>query len=593
VNNKAVPVLCLFALAFVVRLVFVVQWNALPYAAAPLLDAQVYDVWAKAIAHGDLLRGKAFYQSPLYPYLCGLLYAVFGHSTFVIGFLNALLGAACVAVLTGLSLLWFGLPAALVTGALGSFYRPFIFFSAPLMKEPLALFLLTLFVGAMYRALKGNRIRDYVAGGLALGLCVLVRGNVLLFAPVILAVGAWRYRAAFLKPAAAFVLALLLCIAPATLHNYVVSGDFVPVNYTDGFNLYIGNSPLANGTNQYPPEVSTDPVQEELNTIWVATQAAGHPLKPSEVSAYWRDRALAYMVENPSRVLVLMKNKVLAFWNSAETFDNYDAKFIEKNFGTILVLPLPEYWLITFLAAIGAVCLWPRRRGVVLFLVGFSLIYMMTLAVFYVTDRYRLPVVVFLLPLAGAAVPAFYDQVKQANAMRVAAALLCGAFFLFLGLRPDPFAVDLTAFNWGTLSMIYSDMERDQDALAAFDKAVASSPVQTGASAYVRASYALEHAGRDADAEKVLLRAIGLFPDDGIVRYNYGRYLAARSRLPEAMDAFEKGAELSPHYLLSYYALAKGYALRGDPATALMKARQGLALDPSDPLLNDILRELH
>ena len=585
-------VLAFFLLAFFVRLVFVFQWNDLPYGHAPLLDAQAYDAWAKDIAQGEFLRGKAFYQSPLYPYLAGLLYALFGQSGVVLGIFNALLGAGCVAGLVWLTVLWFGVPAALITGTLASFYRPLIFFSAPLMKEPLALFLLTLFVGFAYRALSKNRMRDYAIAGVALGLCALVRGNVLLFAPLIAAVALWQYRKAAVANATVMIAVMLLAILPATLHNFKVSGDFVLVNYTDGFNLYIGNSPYANGTNQYPPEVSTDPVQEEMNTIWVASEAAGRPLKPSEVSAYWRDRAVSFMIENLVQTLWLVKNKVLAFWNAHETFDNYDPAFIEENFGTLLVLPLPTYWIVTFLAELGVVCgarSYPKR---VAYLVGLTLAYMATLCVFYVTDRYRLPVVVFLLPLAGLGGVSLAQAIMAGRWKTAGAGLGIAGVFLFLGLRADPYAADLRAFNWGSLSMIYADMGRDAEALESLNKAITISPAQAGAAAYVRGSYALENLGREAEAEKLLLRAIELYPQSGIVQYNYGRFLSARARLKEGIAAFEKGMELSPYYLLNYFALAKGYGVLGEKEKAISYARRGLALDPSDPLLNDVLSEL-
>jgi len=618
-----------FMLALMVRVLFVLQWDDLPYAHAPLLDAQVYDMWATEIAQGSLLRGKAFYQSPLYPYLCGLLYAVFGHSSLVIGLFNALLGAASIAILTALTGAWFGAGAALAAGLLGAFYRPFLFYTAPLMKEPLALFLLTLFVAFIFRGFREEvlsknteslprrresivldhklyflrlwmpacagmtrHLRDHAWAGAMLGLGVLVRGNVLIFAPFVLAFGFWRMRSAYTKQAAVFVASLMLCIAPATLHNYVVSKDFVLTNYTDGFNLYIGNSPTANGTNAYPPEVSTDPVQEEMNTIWRAQEDTGRPLKPSEVSAYWRGRAVDYILTHPARTLELTAQKILAFWNGTEKFDNYDIGFIEKNFGTLLVLPLPTYGLVTFLAAFGAIASWPRHRGPIAFLGVMIGAYMATCALFYITDRYRLPVVLFLLPLAGASFPAFVSLIQTKKFKRLVSAFGAALVFLLLALRPDPDAVDLTAYNWGTLSMIYADEGRDQDALSTLDKAIQISPIEAGAAAYVRGSYAFENLGRDMDAENLLKRAMAVFPDNGIVQYNYGRFLAARGRLPEALTAFEKGLALSPFYLLNYYALAKGYGHQGDIGRAVAVAKRGLRLDPSDPLLNDILSQL-
>lgn len=584
----------IFLVAFAVRCVFVVQWNHTPYATQPLLDAKVYHEWAQAIASGEFLRGKAFYQSPLYPYFLGLVYALFGPHFWLVGLINALFEAGTATLLSLIALRAFGsLSAAVGTGVIAAFYRPTIFYTAPVMKEPLGLFLLALFFCLFQRGLSLPRTRTFFFSGLVLGLAVLVRGNLLCLAPVALAVGFYVMRRTFAKSAGLFLLGLILAIMPATVHNYLASGDFVLTNYTDGFNLYIGNSPYANGTNSYPPEVSTDPVQEEMNTIWVATQAAGRSLSPSEISDYWRQEALSFMAAHPWRTIELVFNKAIAFWNGHEQFDNYDIAFIEKNFGTILGWPLLTFWMLTPLAGAGAVLLAQRHPRQVALLLLFALAYMGTLLLFYVTDRYRLPVIVFLMPLAGAAFSgiktAFEDRAWRSLALAGSVAL----FFLYLGLRAPLNPVDLSAFNWGTLSMVYSDLEEDQKAIEAFDKAVALSPVETGASAYVRVSYAYEHLGNDEAAHQALERAIKLFPQSGIVLYNYARFNAARGKLPEALGLFEKAAELSPFYLLNYYALAKGYAQLGQIDKARHFVQKGLALDASDPLLRQALDEVN
>ena len=57
-------------IAFVVRLVFLIEFNKSPYSSEELLmvDAESYDSWGENIAKGDLLGKKVFCQSPLYPY---------------------------------------------------------------------------------------------------------------------------------------------------------------------------------------------------------------------------------------------------------------------------------------------------------------------------------------------------------------------------------------------------------------------------------------------------------------------------------------------------------------------------------------------
>jgi len=350
--------MAVFALAFALRAIFAVQWQATPYGDAPLLDAKAYDDWAQAIARGHLLRARAFYQSPLYPYLLGIIYKIFGHSYLNASFLNATLDAGTAAILSLISFTSFGRGAGIITGLLTALYAPMIFYTAPVMKEPLVLFLLSLFLFTALRALESGRIRDYAFAGIFLGLTALTRGNVLLLAPVLPAAAFMLRKRAAIVPAVLYLITFCAAIAPAAIHNLVVSDDFVPITYSGGFNLYIGHSDYADGTNSYPPEVSTDPVQEELNAAWIAGQSAGHPLKPSDVSDYWRMKALDYVRHHPAREAELLGLKLLAFVNGAESFDNYDPVFIRKNFSTLLNLPLISFTLVLGLAVFTLVAGW-------------------------------------------------------------------------------------------------------------------------------------------------------------------------------------------------------------------------------------------
>src|SRR2546425_9722664 len=57
-----------------------------------MLDASVYDAWAKTIASGEWIGKEAFYLPPLYPYALAVLYSLFGHSYALVYLLQELLG---------------------------------------------------------------------------------------------------------------------------------------------------------------------------------------------------------------------------------------------------------------------------------------------------------------------------------------------------------------------------------------------------------------------------------------------------------------------------------------------------------------------
>jgi len=464
-----------FLAALIMRLVFAYQWHALPYGDAPLLDAKSYHLWAQEIANGQWTRGTAFYQSPLYPYVLAIIYKLFGHGMIVASVFNALLDAASCALLSRIAFRCFGPAAALATGLLAAIYRPLIFFTAPVMKETLGVFLLTVFLALALKALASGKIRDYVLSGLALGLAALTRSNFLVLAPAFIVLALIEQKKSALKKSALFLAALTFAILPATIHNAIASRDFVPITYNGGFNFYIGNSPFTEGATRYPPGISSDPlIGEEEDTRAVAEDALKRPLSPSEVSGFWFRLGEQALTENAKRTLILFTNKLWLFWDSNEHTDNYSMDFIARNFDTILAWPLIDFGIVAAAAAFAVVA--QRRRKETLYLVTMALAYMLSVIVFYVTDRYRLPVVVFLLPLAGASVPAFARLMENNRMKRMAVAFAFTAFVVLASHRlvmGDPAS---EANGWGLLAHIESDAGKDKEALEMLEKGLAISP---------------------------------------------------------------------------------------------------------------------
>ncbi|MFA5040896.1 MAG: glycosyltransferase family 39 protein [Bdellovibrionales bacterium] len=582
----------IFILAFVMRVIFVSQWEGLPYGKAPLLDAASYDAWAKAIADGNWLRATAFYQSPLYPYLLGLIYKMVGHDTLMAGLVNALLSAGGITLISAVSRKSFGTAAALITGLLGAFYQPLVFYAVPLMKEALLFFLLAAFLFFAVRAFDNNRMRDYLLGGLFLGLAVIARGNALFLLPVFYLIAFIRFkRKAIINSLLSLVL-FILCLLPVTIHNYVVSDDFVPVNYADGFNLYVGNWANADGTSSYPPEVSTNPVQEEIDTTLIARDRA-RLQGPEAVSRYWRDRAFTYMKEHPFDTLKLAKNKFVAFWSNQEAFDNHNTNFIRENFDTALKVTYPWFGVVSVLAAFAAFAEGGRKRRYVVVLSAMLLAYMASLMLFYVTERYRFPAVAFLLPLAGAALPAAGRLYREKAYVRLSCSLGAAVCFLILALQPIPSrSISPPAFNWGLLTSMYADTGDYKKAVVAMNKALALSQIDAGFLPIVRGAEAEERLGNKAESERLLNMATELFPKASGAWYYLGLMKEKKGNLDGALKAYRKAAETGSRYTNSYVAMARVYWNLGKPAKSEDMLKYALKLAPYDIEIAKMLMEI-
>ena len=578
--NKTLVITSVFVIALLLRLLFVYQWFRTPYGAVPLLDAASYDQWAKEIAGGQFLRTTAFYQSPLYPYILAALYKTIGRDPTVIASLQALLGAATCVWIALITFECFGAGSALAAGLLAAFYRPMIFFTAPLMKETLSLFLLVGTLHFMLRSLTTKR--HFWLAGFFLGLTALTRGNVLILAPVYLGFFIWHHRESFKKPVAIFCLGAAMAILPASVHNAVVSHDLVLLNYTGGYNFYVGNSPTATGSNVYPDSVSSDPAQEEADVTRIAESAEQRHLKPSEISGYWSSKGLAFIFKNPTAAATLLINKIILLSNNFEQPDNYDIGFFSSELSTLLKLPLVGFGVLFVFAALGF-ALNPTRLAKVQVILGLA--YAVSIIGFYVTDRYRLPIIVFLFPLAGAALA----NIRQVRGRKLAVASV--AVIASAGLTFFPGAVSsaqLTAFNWGVLAGIESEQNHDHEAIADYAKALAISETGPDADAAIKVSTSFERIGDLPAAARVLIQFMNSHPTDSLAPYNLGRLRLSQSDPRAALPLFEKAQALGPWKPLPYLGLAASQLVLGNLVEAKLAVDSGLAVSPQSPELQEL-----
>ena len=596
-SSPAVAAL-VFLVAFAVRLIFAFQWNATPYGLTPLMDAADNFRLAQAVAHGQLLQAGAFYLSPLYPYVLGAVYALFGSGLFLASVINAVLDAGTCAILSLVAFGSFGPVAALATGLFGAFNDKMIFYTAPVMKESLGLFLLSAFIWCAFKALDRKKAGAYFGAGVCLGLAELVRGNALFLAPgflVLILFPALRRasdRKTGLKYSALFLAAFLAPIVPVTIHNAIASRDFVPVNYADGFNFYLGHFEQANGvTYVFPENIANGPASEEDNAARIAAEALGRSLLPSEVSRYWRGKAFEAIGTDPSHEFGLILNKLGALWRSGPGFDLYDKTFVEENFPTLLSAPLPGFWIVAFFAPFGVFAFAAVGRKTVVSLLLFGGFYALSLLFFYVTDRYRLPLLVFLLPLAGAGVVGAWKLLREPPPVRFVFAAILAFASLGLSFWPGP-AENLESYNWSMLSKIYVENEQYAEALEAFRKATSIEPRTAGASVYKYGAFALERLGRQDEAESALNKGMLLYPNDASLVYEYGRLKAATGDLDAAETAFEKAIKTYPAYPLAYYSRAMVLMKKGKRAEARNVIEKGLDLAPSFSLLRDACKSM-
>lgn len=317
-----------FVCALALRLGNVAEIRSLPTFSDPIVDGRSYHEWAERIAAGDLIGDDVFYQAPAYPYFLALAYAAGEPNLLAARIAQALIGAAACALLVLAGALLFDAAAGAAAGSLLAIYAPAIFFDGLIQKASLTAFLLCVLLWrlAVFRARPGPW--RALSAGVVLALLALTRENALVLVGVILPWMGFCFPA--LTPfrraghAAVFTLALALPLLGVGLRNYLVGETFALTTSQLGPNLYIGNKPEATG--MYRPLVvgHETPRYEAEDARRLAEEALGRELTRGQVSAYWRNSAFEFALQEPLQWFRLLVYKALLTVNQFEVPDAED-----------------------------------------------------------------------------------------------------------------------------------------------------------------------------------------------------------------------------------------------------------------------------
>jgi hypothetical protein len=244
-----------------------------------------------------------------------------------------------------------------------------------------------------------------------------------------------------------------------------------------GQNLYTGNNP----TNPYGaygavPFVRPNPHFEEIDFRAEGERRTGRVMSPAEVSSFWLRETLAHVVAEPAFAARAAGRKFLLFWNDFEISDNQD-QYLMQRFAWVLRLPLLGFGIVAPLGIVGAMLGWRRSRDVRL-VSGFVAAYCASIVVFFLFSRYRIPVVVAVLPLAAVGAGELGARLRAGRGWVGALMILVVAFglcHLRIGIfqRDHPLAVDMRLRH---LAAVQREVGQVDAAIASLEEAVAQCP---------------------------------------------------------------------------------------------------------------------
>lgn len=611
-----------FMAALGARLYYLHQLRQTPLFGQLRLDPAYYVAWARRILEGDWLSGsRVFEQSPLYAYILAGIFRAGGENLLAPRLVQAVVGSLTCLLVFLIGRRAMGRAAGLAAGLLAALYAPGIFYDGMIMKTCWAVFLTAAMTAALVES-EGSRRSLLFTAGICLGLAALVRDNLILLAPLL---AIWlaadvRLRSALtrgrLREAAAragvFAAGVILAVAPVTIRNAYVSGDWVLLTAGGGEVFFIGNNADADGMYSPPAFVRAMSGLEHEDFRKEAERRVGHALTRREASNYWLAEGARWIASDPLGWIRLTGRKLRIFLNGYELPDNQN--FDHHRLFVPALRGLPTWSFLLPLAAAGIVLSAAAWRDLLpLWIVGGG--YLATVLLFFNFARFRMPIVPVLMVFAGEAIAAAPGLLRPPlRRARTAAALGAALLALIVALVP----VGQDALHRGQAESELADLlaqagHMDQAGRASMKAIDLLESVYTDAGGTLRGEHGVappgapgrvplgdsyygitmeayqtqarieRMQGRENDAFEWAARAADAAPDSMVGRdalTAYAEALLARGRLAEAIAPVARARRIDPGAVRPALLQAQILHRTGHPREALRVVNETIDAHP-------------
>lgn len=355
----------IFIFALAVRL-FVLSQLANVDPLPPISDMSTYYAQALALKTGEFPPNAPFYYHPLMPYLISFSFEIFGTSTLSPRILNCIIGSLACAVLSlGVAKLT-NYRTGIIAGILYALYQGAVYQSTVILDTSFT----ALSLATILYFIATPSFFTAILSSLLLSLGILGKGNLLVITLSVLLYLLYKKN---YKLCAIFFVGTLIVIGPIVLRNGVHGEYGIATNGPT--NLWIGNNHLADGSHQNPP------------------YNFDNSLALSKVTSF--------IYNQPGDWILLQIRKLTKFIFLPDTH------FTEQ--GTIRTDGLPFSWLLRilpsyllyFTAGIIALVTVKLPRSIYTPLLLVFLPYSLSIIVFFIESRFRVPVVMLLSALTA------------------------------------------------------------------------------------------------------------------------------------------------------------------------------------------------
>lgn len=559
-----------------------------PLSGYPLVDGETYWAWAGRIASGQLMGSEPFFSGPLYPYALGLVRAL-GGGLPTVYVLQTLCDLGTAVLLAVIGRRRFGPGVGVLAAAIFVLMLEPAFYSTRVLASTIQLPLVCLAWLALMAGQRRPTTGRAIGAGASLGLLALACPPAMLCLPIAAAWWWWttgRKWGAGLNGAAVLAAGAAV-MAPATIHNYAATGEFIAVSGQAGVTFAHGNAPGALGIYHVIPGVSANRETQNSDARRLCSEETGNP-NPTwrQTEGYFFRRGLENWWSRPGAAVALLARKGYWFLTAQHWSESYVAT-AERDAGLLTrlwLMPLHTAWLIP--PAVLALGAWLRRGGsygpeLMLFAVP-----LLVVLLFFYSPRYRFPAIPVIVVACAYALRQGWPWRGQRQIAWTAGVVAALGLVIVLGVANRAVGFDSIEPGrvrlWERVGGAAAGTGRFAEALEAYQRALQFDP--DNGSAAAEASRAALQLGQTELAWEYARQSVRSAPQAADGHGRLGEALMALQRADEAVACFRTAVELAPHKAELHNNLGAALLRQGD----LDGARRCFtaALD-RDPLLPD------
>jgi cytochrome c-type biogenesis protein CcmH/NrfG len=344
--------------------------------AGPDVDLLLWSRW---------MGGHQFYQDPLYPYLIGVTYRVFGDDVRAVFAWQMALGAMSVVLIWLIAWRFFGATVGLCSGVLAVLCAPLIYYDLVLLRETPIVFAGLGLVWLADRALARRQWQWFALLGVAIGLACLLKSSFVVLGAGLMAGIAVDFRCRWRElraPVAALVAGFVLSVAPLAARNLALDVPPLAMARLGGVTFMMSND-----------------INYDAARGWDPDPARLARLLDTSTGGLFSAVVVTLRSQTPASYLKLLWSKWDRTWHWVELPNN------DNFYYTRLRAPILAWLPVTFL-----VCSPLALVGLVLGVKQFSRVWplyllvagsLIPLLMFYVLGRFRIPLMAALIPFAA------------------------------------------------------------------------------------------------------------------------------------------------------------------------------------------------